>query len=123
MRIGELASTSGVSIDTIRFWERRGVLPTPSRTTSGYRLYSETALARISRTRELQALGLTLDEVISALRAQDEGNASCASQRWRLEAALDRVEAKIAELTKLRGAMRGALAACDAGACHLADPL
>jgi len=111
-----------VSIDTIRFYERRGVLPMPSRTPSGYRVYGDTTVQRIKLARRLQNLGLTLDEISSALHERDEGHASCENQRWRLERALERIETKIAELGRLRGDVRAALAACEAGTCGLAAP-
>jgi len=122
VKIGQLAAETGVSIDTIRFWERRGVLPPAGRTSSGYRVYTDGATARIQMARRLQGLGLTLDEVIGALHAHDEGHASCETQRWRLEVAMDRIDARIAELSRLRGEVREALDACDAGTCQLADP-
>jgi DNA-binding transcriptional MerR regulator len=121
MKIGQLASESGVSIDTIRFYERRGVLPAAPRTAAGYRIYTDVSVTRIRRARRLQSLGLTLDEVIGALRARDQGHASCETQRWRLQAALDRIDARIAELARLRGDLRDALTACEAGACQLID--
>jgi len=117
VRIGQLAAEAGVSIDTIRFWERRGVLPAAPRTASGYRRYGEESLTRIRLARRMQGLGLTLDEVIGALHAGDEGRASCESQRWRLESALSRTESRIAELSLLRDSLREAVAACDAGTC------
>ncbi len=122
MKIGELASESGVSIDTIRFWERRGVLPVPSRTASGYRVYEESSVARLRLARRLQGLGLTLDEITGALRAHDDGHATCENQRWRFEAAIDRIDARLAELARLRGELAGALADCDAGRCGFARP-
>ena len=122
MKIGQVASESGVSIDTIRFYERRGVLPVPPRTASGYRVYTDAIVARVRLARRLQALGLTLDEIIGALHARDEGHASCGTERWRLQAALDRIEARIADLTRLRGDLRGTLAACEAGLCGFPGP-
>jgi DNA-binding transcriptional MerR regulator len=121
MNIGRLASESGVSIDTIRFYERRGVLPEPRRGPSGYRIYAQDTVNRIRLARRLQGLGLTLDEIIGALHARDQGHASCETQRWRLEAALGRVEARIAELMRLRSDVTGTLAACEAGACGFAS--
>jgi DNA-binding transcriptional MerR regulator len=121
VKIGELATESGVSVDTIRFYERRGVLPAAPRTASGYRVYTGASVARIRRARRLQSLGLTLDEVIGALRAHDQGHASCETQRWRLQAALARIDARIAELARLRGDVHDALAACEAGSCQLID--
>jgi DNA-binding transcriptional MerR regulator len=122
MKIGQVAAESGVSIDTVRFYERRGVLPAPPRTPAGYRLYDVSIVERIRLARRLQSLGLTLDEVAAALHDRDEGHASCEMQRWRLEAALDRIEARITELSRLRGDVREALAACEAGTCRLSAP-
>jgi DNA-binding transcriptional MerR regulator len=119
VKIGQAASEAGVSIDTVRFYERRGVLPPAPRTAAGYRIFTDAAVARIKLARRLQGLGLTLDEITGALHAQHEGRASCESERWRLHAALDRIESRIADLTRLRGEVRGALAACESGACGL----
>jgi DNA-binding transcriptional MerR regulator len=119
VKIGQVASEAGVSIDTVRYYERRGVLPAAARTAAGYRVYTGTAVARIRLTRRLQALGLTLDEIIGALHAQDAGHASCASERWRLREALARIESRIAALTRVQGEVREALAACEAGSCSL----
>lgn len=121
MKIGQIAAESGVSIDTIRFYERRGILPTAPRTSAGYRLYDGATVDRILLARRLQGLGLTLDEIASAMHDKDLGHASCQTQRWRLEAALDRIEIKIANLVLLRDEVSGALAACEAGTCRLAD--
>jgi DNA-binding transcriptional MerR regulator len=120
VKIGQVASESGVSIDTIRFYERRGVLPPSPRTPSGYRVYNDATVARIELAKRLQSLGLTLDEIASALHDGDEGHASCETQRWRLETALQRIETRIAELARLRADILEALAACEAGTCGLA---
>jgi DNA-binding transcriptional MerR regulator len=117
MKIGELSEAAGVSVDTVRFYERRGVLPVPSRTASGYRTYDAAAVQRIVLARRLQALGLTLDEVIDALHAADRGDASCAGERWRLEAVLDRIDERIAALRGTRKQVVAVLRACDRGAC------
>jgi DNA-binding transcriptional MerR regulator len=121
VKIGQVASESGVSIDTVRFYERRGVLPVPARTASGYRIYTGASVARIQLARRLQGLGLTLDEVIGARHANDGGHASCETERWRLEAVLDRIAARIAELIRLRAEVHEVLAACDSGSCTLID--
>jgi DNA-binding transcriptional MerR regulator len=117
MKIGQVANEAGVSVDTVRFYERRGVLPAPDRLPSGYRTYTSATVQRIRLARRLQALGLTLDEVIDALHASDRDEVSCASQRWRLEAVLDRIDARIAELRSVRRDVVGVLARCDRGAC------
>ena len=76
---------------------------------------------RIRLAKRLQALGMTLDEVSAALHTEDQGTATCASERWRLESVLDRIEARIAELRAVRRDVRSVLAACDAGRCVLVD--
>ncbi len=118
MRIGEIANRSGVSVDTVRFYERLGVLPSPEREPSGYRDYAPETVERIQLTRELQAIGFTLNDVIDALAAHDAGGATCESERWRLDAVLERVDAKLAELAALRDRIVEARDACEAGRCR-----
>ena len=69
MKIGQLARAAGVTVDTVRFYERRGVLPQAARLPSGYRVYTAATVERIRLARTLQALGFTLDEVVDALHA------------------------------------------------------
>jgi DNA-binding transcriptional MerR regulator len=117
MRIGEIAKRAGVTVDTVRFYERVGVLPAPARTESGYRDYEPETAERIQLTRELQGIGFTLSDAVGALAAHDAGGATCESERWRLQAALDRVDARLAELTALRGRIVDAQQACTDGRC------
>jgi DNA-binding transcriptional MerR regulator len=119
MKIGQVADLAEVSIDTVRFYERRGVLPVPERTASGYRTYTPATVERIRLARRLQHLGLTLDEVIDALHTTDGGDVTCASQRWRLEAVLDRIDTKITELEATRRHVHEVMTACDNGTCAL----
>ena len=70
--------------------------------------------------RALQRLGFTLDEVIDALRAHDAGTATCESELWRLEAAIDRIDEKIAELRRTRRALTASIKDCRAGSCRFA---
>ena len=120
MKIGQVADLAAVSVDTVRFYERRGVLPVPERTTSGYRTYTAATVERIRLARRLQQLGFTLDEVIDALHATDRGDITCQSERWRLEGVLDRIDTKIAELKTARRQVRDVLSACDNGTCLFA---
>src|SRR5919106_3896273 len=117
MKIGEIAQQAGVTVDTVRFYERVGVLPTPARTESGYRDYVPETVERIRLTRELQAIGFTLNEAVDALAAHDAGGATCESEQWRLQAVLDRVDAKLAELGALRKRITQAQDACARGDC------
>jgi DNA-binding transcriptional MerR regulator len=121
VKIGELATRSAVSIDAIRYYERRGVLTEADRTSSGYRVFGEADVDRIGLVRQLQELGFTLDEVVEALQAwtHDAGRATCASERWRLEAVADRLDERIHALQRTRRSIRKALAACENGTCSL----
>ena len=121
MKIGEVAEAAGVTINTIRFYERRGVLPPPERRPSGYRDYTTDIVDRIRLARSLQSVGLTLDKIIDALHAHDTGNTTCESERWRLDTALERVEQRIAELRAVRRSIRRTQAQCQAGNCRLVD--
>jgi DNA-binding transcriptional MerR regulator len=118
LRIGAVARHAGVSVDTVRYYERRGLLRPAGRLPSGYRLYGESAVARIRLARQLQGLGMTLEEVGDALRAHDEGGV-CASEHWRLEAARDRVAAEMARLAAVRTELDAVLTRCAAGCCDL----
>jgi len=120
VKIGQVATQAGVSVDTVRFYERRGVLPTAGRRPSGYRVFNESTVERIRMAKALQDMGFTLDEVIDALHAHDTGNATCDSERWRLEAVVNRIETKIADLQRAHRHAQGILDGCRAGHCQLA---
>jgi DNA-binding transcriptional MerR regulator len=122
VKIGEVATQAGVTVDTVRFYERVGVLPTPARTASGYREYEPDTVERIQLTRQLQRIGLTLAEAADALAAHDAGGATCESERWRLDAVLARVDAKLAELGALRSRIVRAQDACAGGQCTFTSP-
>ena len=118
MRIGELSNRAGVTIDTVRYYERRGVLSKAPRTAAGYRLFGEEDVTRLVFVRQLQDLGFTLDEIVDALQVHDRGEASCASERWRLEAVLARVDERIAALKATRRLIDRSLRACELGECR-----
>ena len=117
MKIGEVATQAGVTVDTVRFYERVGVLPAPARTASGYREYEPDTVERIQLTRQLQTIGFTLADAVDALAAHDAGGATCESERWRLDAVLSRVDGKLAELGALRRRIVQAQDACAGGQC------
>ena len=122
MNIGEMARSADVSIDTIRFYERRGVLPPADRRPSGYRVYQIETVQRLRLARDLQSLGFTLNEIVAAFHASDREGASCQSERWRLEAVLWRLDKKIKDLRRTRRAVVEALADCSAGRCRFERP-
>lgn len=103
MRIGELADRLGVNPTTIRYYESIGLLPEPERTPSGYRDYDEGAVDQLTFIRTAQRLGVTLDEVREILGFRERGEAPCAYVRGVLDAQVDTIDRRIAELQELRG--------------------
>jgi DNA-binding transcriptional MerR regulator len=122
LKIGAVARLAEVSVDTVRYYERRGVLKPAERLPSGYRLYPDAAVTTIKLARRLQGLGMTLDEVADALRTHDRGDTSCDSERWRLEAVLERTRARLAELAAVQADLESVLDRCRTGRCDFQAP-
>lgn len=118
MKIGEVAREAGVTIDTIRFYERRGVLAPAERRPSGYREYGEATVERIRLAwARCSRLGCRSTRSSTRSPRTTPGWATCESERWRLDGALERVDARIAELQALRREIVTARAACTKGHC------
>jgi DNA-binding transcriptional MerR regulator len=101
MRIGELTRQSGVPATALRFYEQAGLLQTPERTSSGYRVYDADVLPRLRFIRAAQAVGLTLDDIRQILRIRDDGTAPCQHVLILLEQRRAEVAARIRELRQL----------------------
>src|SRR3954463_6260362 len=86
MRVGELAERAGVNVETLRYYERRGLLPEPARTPNGHRRYGEDALRFVRAVKGAQALGFTLAEIEEYMRVARRG-AETAAQELRLRTA------------------------------------
>jgi MerR family transcriptional regulator, copper efflux regulator len=110
MGIGALAKRARVGIDTVRYYERAGLLAPRARLPSGYRRYSELELARLRFIRRAQALGFTLKEVRELLSLS--GQRDVARIKRSAQAKLTDVERRIAELDKVRAALSTLIAAC-----------
>lgn len=121
MKIGEVARRANLTVDTLRFYERRGVLARPARRPSGYRDYAASAVDRLLFVKTLQDLGLTLDEIVTVLGNIDRGTATCAAERARFELALGRIEAKMAALRQVQRRLTRTLQSCTSGSCRLLD--
>lgn len=102
MRIGELATKTGLTVKALRFYERAGVLPEPTRRSSGYRDYDETALARLHFVKAAQAAGLTLAEIRQIIAVRDQSGPPCRHVTDLLDAHAADLDRRIAELTVLR---------------------
>ncbi|WP_043737301.1 MULTISPECIES: MerR family transcriptional regulator [Nocardia] len=115
MRSGELAAAAGVNAQTLRYYERRGLLAEPDRSLGGHRLYPEQAVTVLRVIKAAQRLGFTLDEVADLLDVTHFGRRRAdTGLQARAAAKLAEVDAKLAELTAVRDTLRAALeAGCD----------
>ena len=101
MLIGELAQTVGLDSQTIRFYERQGVLPEPQRSANGYRVYDNTSISRLRFIRSAQTAGLTLAQITGVVDLRDHGQDPCTHVTNLLSTKLDAVRSRQAELRVL----------------------
>jgi len=113
LKIGELASAAGVSTDAVRYYERLDILPRPSRTQAGYRLYSEEDVERLRFIKQAQSLGLSLDEVRELLPGREAGLSECRRVRDLLTAKVTDLDAKIAQMRAFRKTLAAYLVECE----------
>ena len=129
LRIGQLAGTAGVNLQTVRYYERRGLLAEPARTRSGYRCYAPEAVDRLLFIRRAKALGFTLREIqgLLDLRIDRPSPGSCERVRSATEAKVRMVDGKIRELRSLKRSLERLLAACRTrertGECPILDAI
>lgn len=121
LTIGKLADAAGVNIETIRYYQRRGLLDEPPKPLGGHRRYAPEQAKRVRFIKRAQALGFTLDEV-GALLTLD---AACACGETRMLAVrkLGLIEQKMADLVAMRQALGGLVQQCDAGNGHASCPI
>ncbi|MFF5035641.1 heavy metal-responsive transcriptional regulator [Nocardia salmonicida] len=111
MRIGELATASGTTAKTIRFYEGQGLIPEPARTPGGYRDYGPDQITRLRFIRRMQAAGLSLTEVRQVLAIIDRDQAPCGHVEQLLRSRLAQVRTKISDLVMLESHLAALLAA------------
>ncbi|HWS89308.1 MAG TPA: heavy metal-responsive transcriptional regulator [Pyrinomonadaceae bacterium] len=121
VRAGELARAAGVSTDTLRHYERKGVLGRPRRSANGYREYPPEALERVLLVRRALSFGFTLDELARVLRTRERGGAPCREVRALAAGKLEEVESRLRELRALRGELRAILGEWDERLSESAD--
>lgn len=112
MNIGKLARQAGVAIDTIRYYERQHLLPAPARSPSGYRNYQAEDATRLNFIRRAKALGFTLDEIRELLSLSVSADSDMAAMKTAATAKLEVVEQRLAELARMREALRTLINAC-----------
>jgi Hg(II)-responsive transcriptional regulator len=112
VRIGELASQTNVAIETLRYYEKRGLLQEPDRSPAGYRAYSPDTVRRVRFIRRAQELGFTLQEIADLLTFWEDSATSCGRVEARATATLGRIDQKIRDLEHMRSALAQYVTAC-----------
>jgi MerR family mercuric resistance operon transcriptional regulator len=119
--IGALADAAGVNVETIRFYQRKGLMPEPERPHGGIRRYSEGNLARVRFIKAAQRLGFSLDEVAELLKLEDGTN--CAEARKLAERKRQDVRGKLADLQRIKTALDHLVARCGSARGAVKCPL
>jgi Hg(II)-responsive transcriptional regulator len=114
LTIGQLADSAAVGRETVRFYERRGLLPDPGRSQSGYRRYPPDAVERLRFIRRAQGLGFTLEEIGEFLELRVDEVAACGTVEARARRKLESVGKKLAELRRMQRILRRLVEACAA---------
>jgi MerR family mercuric resistance operon transcriptional regulator len=116
LAIGELSGRTGVNIETVRYYEKIGLVPPPARTEGGHRAYEDAHVTRLTFIRRARELGFTLDEVRSLLKLVDGGHTyTCANVRAVTVEHLEDVRKKIRDLKRLERTLSGIVARCEGG--------
>jgi MerR family mercuric resistance operon transcriptional regulator len=124
---GKLAREAGVNLETVRFYERKAMLPRPPRAASGYRLFPPEAVQRIRFIRRAQQLGFSLKEIRELMALSSGRTTDCGAVRGRAERKIAEIETKIAALNAMKDALKEISAACSgrarAQSCPMLDSL
>lgn len=115
LTIGKLASATGVNIETIRYYERVGLVAAPARTDGNYRSYCDDDVARLRFIRRTRDLGFSLDQVRALLSISGQRDRDCGTVNTIATAHLAEIDRKLADLTTLRRELADAVAACAGG--------
>jgi len=122
LRVAELAHAVGVAPDTVRYYERAGLLPPPARTPAGYRSYGGEAVERLRFIRGCQRLGLQLRDIAELLAVRDTGTCPCEPAEQLLRRRLSELDAEMARLAVLRGEMVAMVEALPSADCPPPSP-
>jgi len=127
LSIGQVARRAGVGVETVRFYEREGLLEVPPRRASGYRQYPEQVVKRLHFIKRAQQLGFSLKEITELLRLRVDAQTSCDEVKQRTEAKIAEVERKMVELQRMRQALLQVASLCTgqgpASICPMLDAL
>ena len=119
--IGVLADAAGVNVETIRFYQRKGLMQEPSRPLGGIRRYGESDLARVRFIKSAQRLGFSLEEIADLLKLDD--GTHCTDARAQAERKLTDIRARLADLRRIESALQGLVERCAAVTGQVQCPL
>lgn len=127
MTIGQVAQAAGLGVETVRYYERRGLIPEPARSDAGYRLYTADAVRRLRFIVRAKLLGFTLQEVGELLSLRARPGAGCADVQAQAEAKIADIETRRAQLSAMKRALSELVSRCEAEAssdeCPILDAL
>lgn len=112
LRIGEVASQTGVSVATLRYYERRGLIAAPARSASGYRAYPQDVLDEVRLIRRMQRLGFTLEEILALLATRRDPHGTCADVLRYASHKVGDLDRQIEELSRSRDQLAALLESC-----------
>lgn len=115
MTIGQLGQATGTKVETVRYYEKIGLLPEPRRTAGNYRLYAAAHVERLGFIRRARDLGFSIEDVRELLKLAAHGEQPCEEVDQLVERHLEATERKIKALTRLRRELRGTLTSCKGG--------
>jgi MerR family mercuric resistance operon transcriptional regulator len=113
LTIGKVARLAGIGVETVRFYERQGLIDKPMRRESGYRQYSEDIVRRLRFIKRAKELGFTLKEIKDLLALQLESDRTCADVRRRAEVKIDDIEQRVRTLQRMKKALAKLTMACS----------
>jgi len=113
LTIGKVARRAGVNIETLRYYERQGIIPRPSRTMSNYRVYSEDTVRRVRFVKRAQELGFSLKEIKELLSLRATRGMDCDAVRYRALAKIEGIDEKIRALEAMRGVLGKLVEECS----------
>jgi MerR family transcriptional regulator, mercuric resistance operon regulatory protein len=126
LTIGQLAAAAEVNFETVRYYERIGLMPSPARTASGHRTYEDEHIRRLVFIRRARELGFSIEDIRALLALAEPSRASCADVKGIAQAHLDEVRKKMADLKKLERILSRTIAGCSgekAPPCPVLDML
>jgi DNA-binding transcriptional MerR regulator len=113
LKIGEVSKRAELGIETLRYYERLGLLGSPRRTDSGYRLYTESIFARLDFIRKAQAMGFTLEEIARIIQESEKGQSPCADVRRIARRKLEELDLRLKQLRQYRNELARTLTEWD----------